>query len=555
MSDHPHQKSSTPPHPKETLPEKLLQWKLGHWSFYFLIKIILAFRGLLILDPINNLLLVFFIAIPIPVKELNYLRKITAVIAAIALLYHDSWLPPIHALWSKIHSLSDFNGSYLLELAGRVIEVKALLLLLLLWVVYFILYKRVRVGTLIGLALAFFSIQSLFIGNPLNNHHQQIAVNQDNNSSGNTLASTVEVNDSILNYQTSNFFSKELGRFIGFNKLDPKSTPFDILIIHICSLSWDDMKTVGLDQHPFWTQSDVLFTRFNSVSTYSGPAAIRLMRAPCGQESHEGLYSGSPDACYLMSNLTKSDFTPQLALNHNGKYDDFLKQVQAQNFPQTPFTYSGLNPALMAFDNSPIYDDFDVLNSWWNYRTSQLSDKKNVALYYNTITLHDGNRYVGHPGESSLKTFKPRLEKLLNDLVAFRTKLMNSNRNVLLIVVPEHGAALRGDSKQISGLREIPTPAITLVPVSLTLIGPQIKHSDIPKVLAKPMSFLALTQTIQNSIAHDLFINQENNIDSLTHDLPLTEFLAQNSENIMLRFQQNYYLSQGQNTPWTLYSN
>lgn len=540
--------------PNTKLPEKLiLQWQLGHWSFYFLLKIILSLRGLLILDPINTLALACFIAFPLPIKELNYIRKMLSVIAAITLLYHDSWLPPIRSLWSKIHSISDFNSSYLLELSARVIEVRPFLLLLLLWVVYFLLYKRINIGTLIGLVLVFFSVESFLPSNSHNLSEQKIAAIQD--SSLSLDAATVEVNDSVLNYQTSNFFSNELGRFVGFNKPDPKNTPFDIIIVHICSLSWDDMKAVGLDQHSFWNDSDVLFTHFNSVSTYSGPAAIRLMRAPCGQESHEALYSGSPEACYLMRNLQKSNFTLQLALNHNGKYDDFLKQVQAQNFAQTPYSYSGLNPALMAFDNSPIYGDFDVLNSWWNYRASQLGDQKQVALYYNSITLHDGNRYVGQPGESSLKTYKPRLHKLLNDLVAFRASLVKSGRNVLLIVVPEHGAAVRGDSKQISGLREIPTPAITLVPVSISLIGPQIKHSDTAKILAKPMSFLALTQTIHNSLTHDLFSGQGNNIDELTKNLPLTEFLAQNSENIMLRFQQNYYLSQGTNTPWVLYGN
>ena len=44
-------------------------------------------------------------------------------------------------------------------------------------------------------------------------------------------------------------------------------------------------------------------------------------------------------------------------------------------------------------------------------------------------------------------------------------ELEASGRRAVVVLVPEHGAALRGDSAQIAGLREIPTPAITLVPV------------------------------------------------------------------------------------------
>ncbi|MFM7969618.1 cellulose biosynthesis protein BcsG [Aeromonas sp. A-5] len=39
----------------------------------------------------------------------------------------------------------------------------------------------------------------------------------------------------------------------------------------------------------------------------------------------------------------------------------------------------------------------------------------------------------------------------------------------MVVVVPEHGAALAGDRMQMSGLRDIPSPAITRMPVGIRL--------------------------------------------------------------------------------------
>ncbi len=61
--------------------------------------------------------------------------------------------------------------------------------------------------------------------------------------------------------------------------------PFDVLIINICSLSWSDIEAVGLMDHPLWKHFDLLFKNFNSATSYSGPAAARLLRASCGTSS------------------------------------------------------------------------------------------------------------------------------------------------------------------------------------------------------------------------------------------------------------------------------
>ncbi len=47
---------------------------------------------------------------------------------------------------------------------------------------------------------------------------------------------------------------------------------------------------------------DIMFDSFNSATAYSGPAAIRLLRASCGQLSHHDLYQPVNQQCYLFDN-------------------------------------------------------------------------------------------------------------------------------------------------------------------------------------------------------------------------------------------------------------
>jgi len=56
-------------------------------------------------------------------------------------------------------------------------------------------------------------------------------------------------------------------------------------------------------------------------------------------------------------------------------------------------------------------------------------------------------------------------------LDAFLANLDKSGRRVMVLVVPEHGAALEGDRMQMSGLRDIPSPSITHVPVGIKFVG------------------------------------------------------------------------------------
>ncbi len=122
--------------------------------------------------------------------------------------------------------------------------------------------------------------------------------------------------------------------------------------------------------------------------------------------------------------------------------------------------------AQRSFDDSPIYDDYSVLSRWWRERAANLAPR--VVLYYNTISLHDGNKAQGDHASSS---YAARLARFTNDMGRVLDELRKSGRRMIVLFVPEHGAAVRGDRRQIPGLREIPTPAITRVPVGVVLLN------------------------------------------------------------------------------------
>ena len=131
----------------------------------------------------------------------------------------------------------------------------------------------------------------------------------------------------------------------------------------------------------------------------------------------------------------------------------------------------GLAHDLASFDGEPIYRGDALFGRWLNERT-QSQAARNVT-FFNLIALHDGNRYVA---SRQIAPYKERLKTLLDQLDDFMTTLEQSGRKVAVVMVPEHGAALTGDKMQMAGLRDIPSPSITLVPVGVALLGTKAPH-------------------------------------------------------------------------------
>ena len=106
-------------------------------------------------------------------------------------------------------------------------------------------------------------------------------------------------------------------------------------------------------------------------------------------------------------------------------------------------------------------------NPWWQRRRGMKAPR--VALYYNTISLHDGNRLPEAGGW--LRSYPRRARRLLDDLDRFIAELESSGAHAIVVVIPEHGAAYHATPGGIAGLRQMPGPDVTRVPVGVRLVG------------------------------------------------------------------------------------
>lgn len=521
-------------HRAADMPEELLRAKfsMGIWGYYFIAKLGMSAMEFISFHTWENLVFAAFILLPVSSRILLRAKNALCAVLALMLLYYDSWLPPVGRLISQASLLSDFSFAYLLELSGRFISLPVVGVLVAAGFLYWFVSRRVRLGILvIASMLVYGGIQYL---------------------QSEKTGDKVKV-DADMNKVLQDFFAKEAQRAVLFVTPQADAVPFDLIFIHVCSLSWDDVRAVGLDSHPLWKRFDILLTKFNSAASYSGPAALHLLRAKCGQPTHGGMYLPVADKCYLMNSLQRSGFVTNVVLNHDGKFDDFLGQVQSHGrLTAQPMMLDGLDIAQYAFDNSPVYDDLSVLGRWMDTRNT--SDSSRVALYYNSVSMHDGNHLSGTDATpNTLETYKARLSKFLDETDAFLQKLDESGRRAVVVMVPEHGAAVRGDKRQFAGLREIPTPAISLVPVGIRVVGGSIHREGEPLVIEQSTSYLAISYIVERMLEQSPFNGNSFLPSDFVMELPVTPFVSQNETTTVAEHDGQYYLSRGA-TQWEPYA-
>lgn len=520
--------------------------RLGGWNVYFLAKLALFWQDRIGLHAAENLLFAAALLVPLRRRALRLARAWLAVPVGLALLYHDSYLPPLARLLAQATLVSSFSLSYLAELGQRFVSWPAVAAIVAAIAVYHVVSRRLRVGvlvlaTLIGLTLR-----------PEPGPDLAAVAGLDSTSSGATTppgANPIRDLDGLLRER----FASEAVRQVAFSKPAAAALPFDILFLHVCSMSWDDLRAAGLDRHRLLERLDIVLTRFNSGASYSGPAAIRMLRAPCGQTPHEALYAPpAQDGCYLLPALKQAGFETRLALNHGGHFDNFLSLVRAQgNQAVRALPLDGLPVAQRAFDETPIYDDLAVLRR--AAEASASAGAPRTATYFNTISLHDGNRLMGAGAQlNSLASYKSRLSKLLDDLDTFLNEIERSGRRTVVVLVPEHGAAFRGDRMQIAGMREVPTPAITHVPVGIKVLGPGVVRSGPTVQVDSPTSYLALSGLIQRLLERPPYGAAGFAPASYLDEIQETPFLAENSGSVMLGQGEQYFLRIG-NDGWSEY--
>lgn len=497
---------------------------MGVWSVYFLAKLGLYWTQFIGLDWSLNLFFAAALAWPLAHARWRSARHLLAVPLALALLYHDSFLPPLSRLRSQFGALASFEADYWVELAGRFVSWPMVSALATLAVAFVLLRRRLRFST-----LAFVGLLSVAVLPAPGFWARDSGPGVTPNSADDAPAPLAL---GQLDARLDAFYAGERTKALRL----PEDTPpaFDIVVLSVCSLSWDDLDEVRLRDAALLQRFDIVFSRFNSAAAYSGPALLRLLRASCGQTPQSALYEPAPEACYLFGNLAHAGYTPAVLMNHDGRFDKFAEQLRTHGGPGVaPTLDKGAPVAMRAFDGSPIQADFETLARWSAARGNSPSP---VALLYNTITLHDGNRVPGLVSQRSQETFKPRLLKLFADFDRFIDLIEASKRPTLLMLVPEHGGAVRGDKVQIAGLRELPTPAITSVPAAVKLIGFDGFISGAgPIAVEKPSSYFALATLMAALMPGGRSVGGREQLEAIVRELPATDWVAENDGTLLLR--------------------
>ena len=524
------------------------QWRgLGLWNLYFLAELVLVWHGTLNFQALPNLLLAAVLLLPLP-RWAAHLRTLLAVPAGLALLYRQSWLPPLASLFAHRDELREFSLAYVVELAERLIDWQWLGVAALLLVGYRLLAPWLRLTTFSLGGLLWFALPSLPSASMASAPLASAA-------SGAAPAPAAAVgggapDNATLERYLSDFYQRESQRQVRF---DPAQAgpAFDLLLLHICSMSWDDLRAVGLDNHPLLQRLDIRFDDFNSATAYSGPAALRLQRASCGQSSHAALYDAAPEQCQLFDQLARLGYRTDLVLNHDGHFDNYLQSIRdSGHLPAPLFPVSNLPRALVGFDASPIARDHAALDAWQRQRQSE--PEARVALLYQSITLHDGNRRILANGSTRSADYGERARDVLDDLNAFIDQLERRGRPTVVVLIPEHGAALKGDRLQIAGLREIPTPSITHVPVGVKLVGVPLSAGT-PQRVAAPSSYLALAELLTRLYAGPPAGQSGFNLAALARDLPQTARVAENSGSVVLDYAGQTYVRLQERGQWLPY--
>ncbi|UCM48141.1 cellulose biosynthesis protein BcsG [Aeromonas caviae] len=528
-----------------------LDWHgLSGWNVYFLAKFALLWGGYLNFHPLINLVFAAFLIFPLPRAGWRRARHWLALPVGAGIFYHDTWLPGIESIRAQGSQVFSFTLDYWAELLGRFINWEMVGAGFVLLTLYLFIAQWLRFTPWILLALLWLWV-SPQVSNPFASSKgaSEHVVNTPREETRPSVLPMEEQLDQSapptnenLNAYLDDFYREEQERLVHFpESLPAQATPFDVLIINVCSLAWRDVEASGLTGHPVWSHFDIRFNRFNSATSYSGPSSIRLLRASCGQTSHQGLYVTAPKQCLLFENLAQLGFAKQVAMDHSGDFGNYLTGLQQYaGLDVTSMDKKGLAHDLASFDGEPIYRGDALFGRWLNERT-QSQAARNVT-FFNLIALHDGNRYVA---SRQIAPYKERLKTLLDQLDDFMTTLEQSGRKVAVVMVPEHGAALTGDKMQMAGLRDIPSPSITQVPVGVALLGTKAPH-EATRNVDTPSSFLAVSELVSRLVGKDVFGSETIDWDALLGDLPQTPSVSENQGSVVIEYQGKYHIKLGQ---------
>ncbi|STY28747.1 cellulose synthase operon protein YhjU [Legionella wadsworthii] len=539
----------------ENTPNIWGNWRgLGAWNFYFILKFAFLWYGYLNFHPLYNLTFLAYLLFPLPSLLMHRIRNWIAIPIGLILLYYDTWLPGFDTIMHQGGNLFDFSPQYLLMLLNRFINWNLIALSFVLLVGYLFLSQWLRVTVFTVIILCWLNILTLKSPSiALPQHEQAEEIKTNPQSIEISPVSSHEIpppTDDNLNNFLNDFYKKQKTLRVDFpSSLPSGAESFDIFIIQICSLAWADIKSVQLENHPMWKKFDILFKNFNSATSYSGPAALRLLRSSCGQTTQSDLTQPASPECYLFNNLTSLGYKPELMMDHDGIFGDFLQDIREdgdlQNVPM--LSREGISPDLIGFNGHNISNDGQLFERWMN-QTNSSKNNKNIT-FFNVISLHDGNLYMN----KSPAPYRARAQKFFDQIDTLFAELENSQRKVLILFIPEHGANLPGDKLQISGLRDIPSPSITDIPVGLKFVGMKSPHEDKPLILNNPSSYLAISDLISRTLKGLVFEQPKVDWQALTRNLPQTNSISETEAATVVDYYGTYFIRLSGDQHWIPY--
>lgn len=534
---------------------------LGLWNVYFICKFFLTQLGYLRLELFANIALFCFLLLPAKSKGMRFLKQLIALVCGVALLWSESWLPGPQSIMANASGITGFSVNYVLQLIWDFINWRMVFAGCAILLIYYAARDFIRVTAVTGCWLLFLAVSPLLgtsttqpsnlvpqattarggLADPASDRAEMLA------SAKGTSQGEVTSEEIDKWYQT--FIAYEKDRMAKFpESIGPKDTPFDIVILNICSLSTDDLIASNLIGNRTFNQFNIRFDHFNSATSYSGPAALRLLNGACGKPSHDALYDTRRPECEIMNRLDSLGFKQHLFLDHSGVYDNYLNAMRTQAGLTAPFERRRYPIKYVSFNDEEIADTLSVFRHWRSVVTKEKAPRS-VSLF-NFIALHDGNR---KPNKSRWEEFEPRARAFINALDTFIADIKRSKRKVMLVIVPEHGAAVRGDRIQTPRLRDIPSRRITQVPVMVKFFG----LSKLPKTpvhVTSDTSYLALTELIGRVIETNYFSKPEGAVPlaDLVNDLPTTHMVSENAQATVLEYKGKDYLKMSKGT-WRLY--
>ncbi len=510
---------------------------LGIWSGYFVFKIVLFFLGMINFCIHKNVALAVFLCIRFRGKW-SVAANIIGLVLAVMLLYHDSYLPSIEQILAQKSNLEGFSFSYALNFLLDFVSLPILFGFVGCIAGAVLLKDFIRITTCVFTGFIAVAVYSYYGESSINQSDDALAKCEPNESGNLAQSNSSDIpkmnktaSSAVLEDYLTNFLEFEHSRRVSMpDKLNDGFEPFDIVVLNVCSLANDDLDAASMTSHPVFRSFDAKFDNFSGATSYSTPASLRFLRSQCGQETEAEMYRERRQECELLSSLNKLGFATGVYLDHNGEYGNYLSSLASYGGLTTrPENQQLLTIKYRSFDNSPIFSDRDLFEQYIKEIT--LKPNYGRASFFNLISLHDGNR---KEGESRTMSFNARLKIFLDDLNFFMSKLEQSGHRTLLILLPEHGAAIRGDKMQIAKLREIPSTKITDIPVYVRFFG--LPKSETMKKIGGYHSHMAIAELIKRAIEDNVYASGGKGYEEILSNLPETAPVSESTNAFFIKY-------------------